>query len=104
MNILIADSENFKEVVLESKIPVLVDFFADWCGPCQMMGPVLEEIATELSGKAKIVKVNVDDNPDIASDYGVMSIPNMIIFKNGEEKENFVGVKSKEDLIKALGF
>ncbi|MDE5600414.1 MAG: thioredoxin, partial [Oscillospiraceae bacterium] len=63
MNILIANSENFKEVVLESKIPVLVDFFADWCGPCQMMGPILEEIATELAGKAKIVKINVDDNP-----------------------------------------
>ncbi|MDE5852684.1 MAG: thioredoxin, partial [Oscillospiraceae bacterium] len=93
MNILIANSENFKEVVLESKIPVLVDFFADWCGPCQMMGPILEEIATELAGKAKIVKINVDDNPDIAADYGVMSIPNMIIFKNGEKKENFVGVK-----------
>lgn len=103
MSILTCDSKNFHEIVLQSEIPVLVDFYADWCGPCKMMAPVLEELSQEFDGKIKIVKINVDNNPDLSSEYGVMSIPNMIIFENGKQKENIVGARSKQDLIKQLG-
>lgn len=103
MSILTCDNKNFHEVVLQSEIPVLVDFYADWCGPCKMMSPVLEELSQELDGKIKIVKINVDNNPDLSSEYGVMSIPNMIVFENGKQKENIVGARSKQDLIKQLG-
>ena len=77
-------SSDFDEEVLKSDIPVLVDFFADWCGPCKMMAPIVEQLATEYTGKLKVGQVNVDDNPDLAGKYGVMSIPTFIIFKNGE--------------------
>ena len=103
MSILVCDSNNFNEVVLESKIPVLVDFYADWCGPCKMMSPILDEISQEFEGKIRIAKVNVDDNPDLSSEYKIMSIPNMILFENGREKENIVGARSKDDLIRFLG-
>lgn len=103
MNILNCDNKNFHEVVLQSEIPVLVDFYADWCGPCKMMSPILEELSQEFDGKIKIVKINVDNNPDLAAEYGVMSIPNMIVFENGKQKENIVGARSKQDLIKQLG-
>lgn len=103
MNILNCDSKNFHEIVLQSEIPVLVDFYADWCGPCKTMVPILEELSQELDGKIKIVKINVDNNPELASEYGVMSIPNMIFFENGKQKENIVGARSKQDLIKQLG-
>lgn len=102
MNILNCDNKNFHEVVLQSEIPVLVDFYADWCGPCKMMSPILEELSQEFDGKIKIVKINVDNNPDLAAEYGVMSIPNMIVFENGKQKENIVGARSKQDLIKQL--
>ena len=75
---------NFEEEVLKSEIPVLVDFYADWCGPCQMMAPVIGQLAGEYEGRVKIGKLNVDENPDIAVRYKVMSIPTMIIFRNGE--------------------
>lgn len=103
MSILVCDSNNFNEVVLESKIPVLVDFYADWCGPCKMMSPILDEISQEFEGKIKIAKVNVDDNPDLSSKYKIMSIPNMILFENGVKKENIVGARSKDDIIRFLG-
>lgn len=103
MSILTCDNKNFHEVVLQSEIPVLVDFYADWCGPCKMMSPILEELSQEFDGKIKIVKINVDNNPELSSEYGVMSIPNMIIFENGKQKENIVGARSKQDLIKSLG-
>ena len=92
-------SENFKEEVLNSEKPVLVDFYADWCGPCNAMAPVIEELATELDGKAKVGKINVDENSDIAVEYNVMSIPTLIIFKNGKEEKRLVGLRDKEELL-----
>lgn len=86
---------NFKEEVLNSNGVVLVDFWAPWCGPCRMVGPVLEEIAREKGEKIKVVKVNVDENPGLGSNYNVMSIPTMIIFKNGQLVEKFVGALPK---------
>lgn len=92
-------SENFEKEVLNSEKPVLVDFFADWCGPCKMMAPIVEELATELEGKAKVGKLNVDENSDIAIEYNVMSIPTLIVFKNGKEEKRLVGVRDKEELL-----
>ena len=103
MSVLTCNNKNFHEVVLQSEIQVLVDFYADWCGPCKMMSPILEELDQEFDGKIKIVKINVDNNPELASEYGVMSIPNMIIFEGGKQKENVVGARSKQELIKYLG-
>lgn len=81
---------------------LLVDFYADWCGPCKMLGPVLEELASEYEGKVNIVKVNVDDQGELASEYGVMSIPNMFIFKNGEVVKQVVGYQPKAALKQLL--
>jgi thioredoxin 1 len=86
---------NFREEVLNATGVVLADFWAPWCGPCRMVGPVLEEIAREKGEKVKVVKVNVDENPGLASNYGVMSIPTMIIFKDGQVMEQFVGALPK---------
>lgn len=96
------NSENFEQEVLNSEKPVLVDFFADWCGPCKMMAPIVEELATELDGKAKVGKINVDENSDIAVEYNVMSIPTLIVFKNGKEEKRLVGVRDKEELLRLL--
>lgn len=96
------NSENFEKEVLNSEKPVLVDFFADWCGPCKMMAPIVEELATELDGKAKVGKINVDENSDIAIEYNVMSIPTLIVFKNGKEEKRLVGVRDKEELLRLL--
>lgn len=93
------NSENFEKVVLNSEEPVLVDFFADWCGPCKMMSPIVKELATELNGKVKVGKINVDENSDIAVEYNVMSIPTLIVFKNGKEEKRLVGVRDKEELL-----
>ena len=93
------NSENFEKEVLNSEQPVLVDFYADWCGPCKMMAPVIEEIAEKLHGKAKVGKVNVDENQELAMKYEVMSIPTIIIYKNGTEVKRFVGVRDKNELL-----
>ncbi len=93
----IVTTENFEEVVLKSDIPVLVDFYADWCGPCKMMSPVLDGLSGKLEGTVKIVKCNVDDNGALAEKYGVMSIPNFIVFKGGEAASNKVGASSPAD-------
>ena len=95
-------SENFEKEVLKSEKPVLVDFYSDWCGPCNAMAPVIEELATELDGKAKVGKINVDENSDIAVEYNVMSIPTLIIFKNGKEEKRLVGLRDKEELLSIL--
>lgn len=91
-------SENFEAEVLKSTKPVLVDFYADWCGPCKMMAPLVETLADELADEAVIGKLNVDDCEDIAMKYGVMNIPTLILFKNGQEAERVIGVQSREVL------
>ena len=84
-------SNEFKSEVLESKMPVLVDFSAAWCGPCRMMGPVLEQLDAEYEGRVKIVKVDIDESMDLAQEYRIMSVPNMVIFKNGIPVDGVVG-------------
>lgn len=91
--------ENFEEEVLKSDKPVLVDFWAVWCGPCQMLGPTIEELAEEYEGKVKVGKVNVDEQPELARQYGIMSIPTLIYFKDGQVAEQTMGVQPKESII-----
>lgn len=94
--------QNFEQEVLKSNMPVLVDFWAPWCGPCQMMGPIVEELAKEMGAIAKVGKLNVDENGEISSKFGIMSIPVIKIFKGGVVVKEFVGVQSKENLKKEL--
>ena len=89
------DESNFEAEVLKSDLPVFVDFYADWCGPCKMMSPVIDKLAEEFDGKIKVGKVNVDENGDLAVRYGIMSIPNMVFFKNGEVAYRVVGAIPK---------
>ena len=96
-------NENFEAEVLKSGIPVVVDFWASWCGPCQMMGPVVEELSEELDGKVKFCKVNVDENPDLAQNYDVMSIPNFKLFNNGILAGEKVGAVGKDGLLELIG-
>ena len=91
--------KSFKADVLESKEPVLVDFWAEWCGPCRAVAPVLEEVAGELNGKLKIVKLNVDENPETAAKYGIQSIPTLMIFKNGEMASRQIGASPKAKIV-----
>ncbi|MBR2027748.1 MAG: thioredoxin [Oscillospiraceae bacterium] len=96
-------SENFDSVVLNSDKPVLVDFWATWCGPCKMIAPVIEELAQELEGKVMVAKLDVDKSPDIAGRYGVMSIPTMLVFEGGKVVKHTVGFQPKERLKAWLG-
>jgi len=90
--------ENFKEEVIKSKIPVLVDFYADWCGPCKMLAPTIEQIATEFEGKWKVCKLNVDEAPGAAGEYGVQSIPTLLFFKDGQVVDQAMGFRPKSDI------
>ena len=92
---------NFQSEVIDSEVPVLVDFWAEWCGPCKMLGPVLEQVTAELNGKAKVGKVNIDDARDLAVKYGVRSIPLLLFFKNGEVKDQVLGANVTKDQLKA---
>jgi thioredoxin 1 len=94
--------ESFDREVLKADLPVLIDFWAPWCGPCKAIGPVVEELAKEYEGKLKVVKMNVDDNPQTPSKYGVRGIPNLILFKGGEVKDQIVGAVPKAHLVKAV--
>jgi len=89
---------NFETEVLKSDIPVIVDFWAPWCGPCRMLSPIIEELGDELKGKAKVVKVNVDEEPELAREFGIMSIPTVITFKQGKATSKVVGFSAKEEL------
>ena len=100
------DNSNFQAEVMESDVPTVVDFWAEWCGPCKMIGPSLEELSEEMAGDVKITKLNIDENPDLAAQFGVRSIPTLLIFKNGEPAGMQVGAKPKgalADWIKSVG-
>ena len=92
------NESNFEAEVLKSDIPVFVDFYADWCGPCKMMSPVIDKLSEEYAGKIKVGKVNVDENSDLAMKYGIMSIPNIVFFKNGEVVDRVVGAIPKPQM------
>lgn len=98
---LLLTEANFQSEVIDSDQPVLVDFWAEWCGPCKMIGPVIDQVATDLEGQAKVGKVNVDDARELAVKYGVRSIPLLLFFKNGEVKDQIVGANVTKDMLKA---
>ncbi len=100
-NIMELSSSNFKATV-DAGTPVLVDFWAPWCGPCRVIAPILEEVAKEFEGKARVAKVNVDDSPDIASQFGVRGIPTLILFKEGQIMGQMVGVNPKSNIVSLL--
>jgi thioredoxin 1 len=100
--IITLNDKNFQDEIKETQVPILVDFWAEWCAPCRMIAPMLDEIADEYEGKIKIGKLNVDQNRSIAAQFGVMSIPTLIVFKGGEMVEQMIGAQPKENLLKVL--
>jgi thioredoxin 1 len=96
-------AENFQTEVVKSEMPVLIDFWAPWCGPCRMVSPIVDELEGEFEGNIKVVKINVDDEPEIASKFNVMSIPTLAVIKDGEVSATAVGARPKEDLKQLLG-
>lgn len=97
------NDKNFEEVVNNSDKPILVDFWAGWCGPCRVMGPIVEEVAEKYGDKMNFAKLNVDDYPQVAAKFGVMSIPTFLVFENGEIKNQLLGAMTKEEFIERLG-
>ena len=104
MEVIKLNNENFKTEVLESNKVVLIDFYADWCGPCKMMSPVIDKIAEESDDRIKVCKLNVDDAQDIAVAYDVMSIPTLILFKDGTELNRLVGLQSKQEVLDMINY
>lgn len=98
----VVSSSDFQSKVLDAKTPVLVDFFATWCGPCKRVAPVVDEIATEMAGKIDVYKLDIDQSSDIASKYGVMSVPTFILFENGEPKKQMLGAQPKAQILAML--
>ncbi|MBR3599451.1 MAG: thioredoxin [Lachnospiraceae bacterium] len=101
MAAIFVSNENFESEVLKSDIPVLVDFWAPWCGPCQMLGPIVEDVAEENTD-IKVCKINIDENPDLAMQFKIMSIPTLVVFKNGEVYKKSVGVISKSEILELV--
>ncbi|HUV72336.1 MAG TPA: thioredoxin [Clostridia bacterium] len=95
--------KNFEREVLKSELPVLVEFYADWCGPCKMMAPIIEGLAEELKDKARVGKLNVDENQQTAQNYGVMSIPTLIYFEKGNPLKTMIGFRNKEEILQEIG-
>lgn len=100
MSVINLTQENFEEQVMEARVPVLIDFWANWCGPCKMMTPVVDRIAEEMGVNAKVCKVNIDEQRELAGKYNVMSIPTFILFKDGKEVNRIIGAMPKEELAK----
>ena len=98
LNVLTLTQENFAKEVLQSSVPILVDFWAEWCGPCKMIAPILDELAEEYDGRIRIGKVNIDDYQNLAAEYRVSAIPTLLLFRQGQVAEQIVGLKSKRDL------
>lgn len=101
-NVLDVNDANFDHEVIKSDLPVLVDFWAAWCGPCRMVAPVVEAISEEYAGRIKVTKLNVDENRNTAASYGIMSIPTLLLFKGGEVKDRLVGYRPKNELVRAI--
>jgi len=93
---------NFEQLVLQSNRPVLVDFWAQWCGPCRMLAPIVESLAKQYAGNAQVVKLNVDDNPSAGQRYRIQAIPTLVLFQNGEEKDRMIGVTTKEAIARTI--
>ena len=102
MSVITITSENFENEVIKSEKPVILDFYADWCGPCKMMSPIIDAIADEMKAEVKVGKVNSDDEMELAEKFGIMSIPTIIIFKDGKISSTFVGVTAKSEIINAV--
>jgi thioredoxin 1 len=102
-NVQSVGDQDFNEAVLASDVPVVVDFWAEWCGPCRLVGPEVEKIQTEYEGKVKVVKLNIDEAPIVAAKYGVMSIPTIALFVDGDMKSQVVGARPKADILVGLG-
>jgi thioredoxin len=101
-NVIVTDDQGFERAVLKAELPVLVDFWAPWCGPCRMVAPVVEQLAGEYAGRLRTVKVNVDDSPAVAGRYGIQSIPTLVLFRQGKEVRRLIGVRPKAELEKVI--